>query len=249
MTLLLLAVAIAAAIQPAPAATDGAQGTDVNAAAIVADCEARKFETQVEIEQDGQKRLTKMKLCAVKGADQASWLRTLQDAKVKIAAHPDISAESKAKIAAELDVEIAKLQSGEPEPQQAVPTPLPPTAVAPPPPVAKSFPAAAPAKPRLTVKCLDFGQAGAGSRCMVLERRTRLSIRADENLPGGFTLRFLRRGEARGEVALAAMRQGQSVQIRLPDRLCVGVSSSKVEIQLLGSGQLVETFGPYNLRC
>ena len=84
---------------------------------------------------------------------------------------------------------------------------------------------------------------------MVLEPGTRLSIRADENLPSGIKLRFLRRGEARGEIALAAMRQGQSVQLRLPDKLCVGVSSSKVEIQVLGSGRVVETLGPYNLRC
>ena len=42
------------------------------AAAIVADCSARKFETSVEIEKNGQKRLTKLKLCAARrGSDRA----------------------------------------------------------------------------------------------------------------------------------------------------------------------------------
>jgi hypothetical protein len=245
MTLLLMAAAIAFATQPAPT------GTDATAAAIVADCNARKFETRVEIEKDGEKRLTKLKLCAAKDADDASWVRTLEDAKGKIAAHPDISAEGKAKIAAELEPEITKVKTGKAVPvQDVVPAPLPPApAVATTPSVVTAPPVRAPAKPRLTIRCLDFGQPGAGSPCIVLESNTRLSIRADDNLPDGVRLRFLRRGDARGELALAGMRQGQSIQARLPDKLCVGVSSSKVEIQVLSSGQVVETLGPYRLRC
>ena len=84
---------------------------------------------------------------------------------------------------------------------------------------------------------------------MVLERNTRLSIRAVGDLGTGTSLRFLRRGDMRGEVTLTALRQGQLVRARLPERLCVGVSSSKIEIQIVRSNQVIETLGPYPLRC
>lgn len=250
MNKLIVAVALAGALAaPSPAEeTQPAAERNPSAAAIVADCNVRKFETRVEIEKDGQKRLTKLKLCAARDADDASWVRTLEDAKAKIAAHPDISDESKAKIAAELDAEIAKIQTG---PVASIPVPVAP---APPIPVeTKSTPVTAPAKaiakPRLTVRCLDAGEIGEGSPCADLERSTRLAIRADEDLSGNTSLRFLRRGDMKGAIALAAMRQGELVRSKLPDKLCVGVSSSKVEIQILNSNQVVETLGPYRLRC
>jgi len=260
----LMAAAAFACVMTAPApAQEKPQATeaDPGAAAIVADCAARKFETRVEIEKDGEKRQTKLKLCAVKDADDAAWLRTLEDAKAKIAAHPDISDESKAKIAAELDSEIAKVKTGtaasnsapvEPaqptarQPEHAAPAPVP--AVPTKPAMATSFPAA-PAKPRLTIRCLDPGDTGAGSTCTFLERDTRLTIQADEDLTGRTSLRFLRRGDARGEVALAGMRRGQSIRSKLPEQLCIGVSSSKVEIQVVSSDKVVETLGPFKLRC
>jgi hypothetical protein len=224
------------------------QATDSSAAAIVADCNARKFETQVEIEKDGEKRLTKMKLCGVKNEDDAAWLRTLRDAKTKIAAHPDISDESKVKIAAQLDAEIAKVETGK---GAAVSKPVELPA---PPAVSKqvsvaALPAPSPAKPRLTIRCLDGGETGEGSPCTFLQGDTRLAIRADGVLAGGTKLRFLRRGDARGEVALAGLRQGQSMRYRLPEQLCIGVSNSKVEIQVINSNQILETFGPYKLLC
>jgi hypothetical protein len=264
MTLLQITVVAALAMSQAPTAGNSGQSTDTTAAAIVADCSARKFETSVEIEKDGQKRLTKLKLCSAKEADQASWVRTLQDAKAKIAAHPDISQESKAKIAAELDAEIAKSQSGTDAVKIAPAAPAPLTdqqleqAVLPAPqstPPISASPKMATSvvkslsKPRLSIRCLDAGEDGEGNPCMVLEKDTRLSVHADEDISGSTVLRFLRRGDMRGEVALAAMRHGQSIRYKLPERLCLGVSSSKVEIQILRSNQLVETLGPYRLRC
>lgn len=226
---------------------------DTSAAAIVADCSARKFETSVEIEKDGEKRQTKLKLCAVANGDAEQWVRTLRDAKAKIAGHPDISEESKTKIAIELDAEIAKTEMGK---ETAV---SPPVAVASPapaaPPVATKPVTAAPSparaltKPRLTIRCLEFGERGDGSPCAFLGRDTRLAIRADADLTGSTSLRFLRRGDARGEIALAAMRQGQSIRTKLPQQLCKGVSYSKVEIQVLRSKQVVDTLGPYTLHC
>jgi hypothetical protein len=250
MNKLIVAAALAGALA-APLPAEEMQPTaesSPSAAAIVADCNARKFETRVEIEKDGQKRLTKLKLCAATDTDDASWVRTLEDAKAKIAAHPDISDESKAKIGAEFDAEIAKIKSG---PAASIPVPVvpaPPTTVA-----TKSTPVTAPAKviakPRLSIRCLDAGESGEGRPCIDLERGTRLAIRADQDLSGSTSLRFLRRGDMKGAIALAAMRQGELIRSKLPDQLCVGVSSSKVEIQILNSNQVVETLGPYRLRC
>jgi hypothetical protein len=106
-----------------------------------------------------------------------------------------------------------------------------------------------PARPRLTIRCLEQGELGEGGSCTGLERFTRLVIQADSDLAEGASLRFLRRGDVRGEVALAHMRRGQSTQLNLPPKVCAGVASSKVEIQILGSNQVVETLGPYLLRC
>jgi hypothetical protein len=264
MDFLLVTASVALAMVQVATEEKSVQSTDTTVAAIVADCSARKFETSVEIEKDGQKRLTKMKLCAAKEGDQASWVRTLEDAKAKIAAHPDISEESKAKIAAELDAEIAKNQNGRGsnDPMTAAPQPVsvrqPEQAVLPPPQLKPSIASQSTAaasstrpssRPRLTIRCLDSGESGEGSPCAVLERNTRLTVHADEDLAGSTTLRFLRRGDMKGEVALAAMRQGQSIRASLPERLCVGVSSSKVEIQVVRSNQVVETLGPYRLLC
>jgi hypothetical protein len=245
-----LSVAAAfACVMAVPVVGQEPKATDSSAAAIVADCNARKFETSVEIEKDGEKRLTKMKLCAVGNEDDAAWVRTLRDAKAKILAHPDISVESKMKIGAQIDAEIAKLQNGKAAAvSKPVELPAPPAVIKPK--VATSLPTSTPAaKPQLTIRCLDSGETGEGSPCTFLQRDTRLAIRADGDLGGNIKLRFLRRGDPRGELALAGLRHGQSIRSRLPEQLCVGVSNSKIEIQVMSSNQVVETLGPYKLLC
>ncbi len=246
--------------KPASGQGDTVEATDPEAARIVADCSARKFESSIEIDKGGQKRLTRFKLCSAKDSDDAAWVKVLQDAKAKIAAHPDISAESKASIASQLDVEIAKYSGAKttspapavvqqtPPVSSMAPPPAPekPTVLASlPPPVAK--PAAA--KPRLTIRCLAPGESGTGSTCTSLDRATRLQVRADADLVQGTRLRFLRRGDLHGEIALAQMHQGELYRSKLPPELCSGVASSKVEIQVMGGTQVVDTLGPYNLRC
>ena len=100
---------------PANAADEARGGpAEASEAAVIADCSARKFETSVELEKDGKKRLTRMKLCSAAESDDRAWVRTLEDAKEKISAHPDISAESKASISEQIDAEIAKV-AGEPK--------------------------------------------------------------------------------------------------------------------------------------
>jgi hypothetical protein len=226
---------------------------DPEAAKIVADCSARMFESSIEIDKDEQKRLTKFKLCAAKDSDDAAWVKTLEDAKAKIAAHPDISTESKASIAAQLDVEIAKFETDGPVPSS---TDTARSAAQPPAPVVATVasgaappPKPASPKPRLTLICKTPVEMREQNPCHTLERDSSLIVRADEDLAAGIAMRFLRRGDVRGEFALAPMRQGQSIRYKLPPKLCEGVQGSKVEIQILGSKQVAETLGPYPLRC
>lgn len=259
MKLLMISAAIAGIV--AAPALGGDKPVDTTSAAIVADCNARKFETKAEIEKGGEKHIVKIKLCAAKDEDAAAWVKTLRDAKAKIADHPEISQDSKVRIIAELNSEIARVEAGGggstspgvtpvvvaplPEPAKSTPVSTAPVAVA----AAAPVLAQSSARPRLTIRCLEQGERGGGGSCTGLERFTRLVIQADSDLAGGASLRFLRRGDVRGEIALARMEQGQSTQFNLPPKLCAGVASSKVEIQILNTNQVVETLGPYLLRC
>lgn len=85
------------------------EGADTDAARLVDACTARKFETSAVLERDGAKRVTKLKLCSKPGADDMAWVKTLGDAKARVATIPDLSPESRVKIEAELNAEIARL--------------------------------------------------------------------------------------------------------------------------------------------
>lgn len=110
-------------------------------------------------------------------------------------------------------------------------------------------------RPRFTLRCFNPNDTLGDVECNELVREMRLTIRADEDIPAGTRLRFLRRGDARGEVELAQLRRGRSEQVPLPPSVCAGVGGSRVEIQVLrrgagaASGQVVDTLGPYELRC
>lgn len=107
--------------------------------------------------------------------------------------------------------------------------------------------------PRMTLICQSTSGLGADGPCDLLDRDTLLTVHADENLPGGTSLRFLRRGDDRGEVELAALRSGQSYRFSLPPKVCAGVARSQVEIQIVravkGAAQVVDSRGPFELRC
>lgn len=109
--------------------------------------------------------------------------------------------------------------------------------------------------PRLTILCgltTDLRDPGP---CTTLERTTQLQVRADENLPAGLQLRFVRKGDIRGSINLAALRQGQTVMLRTPSKLCSGVLRTTAEIEIVkvggasGAGQLLDKRGPFDLRC
>jgi hypothetical protein len=160
-----------------------------------------------------------------------------------------------------------------PPPSNSLPTPaysqLPPLpSPVSPPVVANPAPATAPAtakstvaaailtKPRLTFECTTPGELSEGGPCVGFARDTLLTIRAGEAVPGGTSLRFLRRGDVRAEIALGQMRKGQARRFKLPMELCAGVTGSNIEIQVMrrgpgatAVGQMVDRRGPYQLRC
>ena len=107
--------------------------------------------------------------------------------------------------------------------------------------------------PQISFRCTTTITIAGDGPCDLLEREMLLTVRADENIPGGTTLRFLRRGDNRAEVVLLTLRRGQSQRFILPPRVCQGVSGSRVEIQVVrtaNSGpQVVDTRGPFELRC
>jgi len=133
-----------------------------------------------------------------------------------------------------------------PPPNPAVATPATATATA-------SLPALT--RPRLTIQCFNPADLAGAAPCDSLERETMLRVRADEALPAGTSLRFLRRGDLRAEVGLAQLARGKATQFVLPRPVCAGVAESKVEIQIVrhakadDAGQVVDSMGPYFLRC
>jgi len=251
-----------------PAPSQSAPTSEMKA--LVESCAAHKFETTVEVSVDGKKRGSKVKLCGKVGQTDADWANTLKDAATKIEANETMARAVKDQIIAALSAEISKIKAANTA-ASAPPVATPPPAASPPeqasvtapptaPAVATSSPPARPTlaagKPRLTIHCYTPGEMGGGGPCISLERHTLLTVRADEDLAGGTRLRFLRRGDIRGEVALAQMRQGQTRRFGLPQQLCAGVATSKVEIQILGrttsapgADQVADTLGPYRLSC
>ncbi|HKC03349.1 MAG TPA: hypothetical protein VKC17_08605 [Sphingomicrobium sp.] len=118
--------------------------------------------------------------------------------------------------------------------------------------IAASAPPPLPA-PRLTLRCLATNTVSAEGPCDPLEQNMVLTVRADEDVARGTSLRFLRRGDNRAEVALLQLRRGQTQRFALPANVCKGVAGSRVEIQVIraagSSTQVVDTRGPYDLRC
>jgi hypothetical protein len=274
--LLLLSAALFAAVpaaaqdqpQPAPAATEVPKDFDL-AKEKVLECAGQKF----VFAWGAGAHPTKVTLCSDKGASTDEVIKMLGDAATKIEATSTIPEDRRTALAQQMRAKVTELKMLEEArkpaaslvaqaPQPPVSTPAPAvndTAAAvaavsdsPPPAPAASAPARVlpppPAKPRLTFSCID-PQFPGGADCVSLSRDTILNVRAGEALPAGVSLRFLRNGQARGEIALGAMRSGRSVNFSLPRELCSGVVSSEVQMVVVRSGQSVERRGPFLLRC
>lgn len=264
-----LALMIAATALVSAAASAPAQSPPPKPKASAESC-AHRFETKVEVVVDGKPRSTKVRLCGKQGQTDADWAVTLKDAVTKVQANATMPQAMKDQITAALNAEVSKTEAAnvaanrvtttlpvaiarpaERPPQYST---LPPIPTAPKVATKSSLVATrapAPRKPRITIRCITPGEPGGGGPCLSLVKNTLLTVRADENLAAGTRLRFLRRGNERGEVALAQMRQGQSLRSRLPKELCSGVVRSDVQIQILAgsANQVVDTLGPYDLRC
>lgn len=279
LALLAAATAVfAVGVKAQPLPSPDAPSPDV--AALVQSCSAHKFETVVQFTKDGNRRQSKVKLCGTVGQTDAQWAGTLRDAANKIMLNEDMPMEGRQQVAAALKAELARLDAASASgtgvaslklPREtlkiaSLPPPVAPvsssrdyTALPPlPAPItAASSTAAAsagavarPLPPRLTIRCLSPSDFGAVGSCATMEKDTLLAVRADESLPAGLRLRFLRKGDERGEVTLAAMRQGETLRVRPPARLCTGVVRSSAQIQIVkGGDQVLNTLGPYELRC
>ena len=110
-------------------------------------------------------------------------------------------------------------------------------------------------KPRIQLICYTPGDVGEVP-CAEFARDTWVTVRAEENLPSGTRLRFVRNGDPRAEVELAQLRSGKTQQFAVPPEVCSHVSGAKLEIQIVRSapaagaaGEEVGEEGPYNLRC
>lgn len=280
-TLLMIAPALAQDGGPVPdtavSASDPAasekvvEGATADRVAQIEQCQGHKFSSMVEID-PVKKRSTRVKLCANPGATDADWVKTLEEAIVQIEQRP-MPAAAKDKLIVELRSEIAKFAPAAKPVATAqaapiylsrdaasleTPTERYETSVLPPltPKVAAKANAAVASPPqppmRIRVKCLERGQSGAGATCDFFVADTILAVSAVEGLEGGGTLRFRRKGEERGEVRLAPLQAGQSARVKLPTELCKGISSSKVEIELLApksTGAVAARLGPFGLRC
>jgi hypothetical protein len=277
MTMRLALILAAAALAPTSAlAQKEADKVDARAES----CDAHKFETTVKNEVDGKVRASKVKLCGKEGQTDAEWATTLKDAAKKVETTEGMPQAVKDQIITALNAEVANIEAviaaaSAPPVATAIAGDLPekvvPPAVRPPeyatlPPLPKRAPVVAvnlsprkpgpppPIRPRLTIRCVTPGEPGSGGPCFSLGRNTQLTVRADENFAAGYQLRFLRRGNERGEVALGQMRRGQLLRFKAPRDLCTGVVRSNVEIQILANGgsngaQVADTLGPYDLRC
>lgn len=226
--------------------------------AAIADCKGRWFEAAAIVD-PATKRGTRIRLCSKPGASDAEWAATLKAARDQLQARA-MPAEPKAKLLAQVDAAIAKVAAAPapavaPAPPMTVANSAPPPVLMPPvpaapPPLQTARPAVAAARaPSIALTCAERGQPGEGP-CGLLGRDSILVVKAVSGMDQGARLRLLRRGEDRGEIKLAALRSGQTARVGLPEKLCAGVNSSKVEFQLLGpTGTGGQRFGPYNLRC
>jgi len=84
--------------------------TKADAEALIATCGPRKFESAAQFNNGGKLRRAKILLCAKHGETDEQWIATLEKAASKVVMSPELSIEAKAKIAGELQAEIARLR-------------------------------------------------------------------------------------------------------------------------------------------
>ena len=256
----------------------GSQVTGTEAATILSRCSDRKFEASAEGMIGGEFKRRRITLCAAPGESDAQWTVRLENAVIWVRAQKDLSDPVKDQLITELRDEIARgktrgFSTAQPlsglSSSALSSSPLPAAdalvATVPPMPPPLPYPSMSAssllASPRLarlplTIRCLGAGERGPGGRCDRLDPDTVFAVHADANLKSPAVLRFLRRGETRAEVPVAALRQGQIARIKLPTELCSRVTGSVVTIEVLApdsrtafGNRVAEQLGPFRLRC
>lgn len=244
------------------------QITETQAETIRSQCGDRRFEASAEGMIDGAMKRRRITLCAAPGDSEAQWIVKLENAKIWVRAQKDLSESVKDKLVDELADEItlvkargrsADLNSGALSAADALVATVPPM---PPPLTSPSISASSLLAPAglarlpLTIRCLSAGERGEGGRCGNMYPDTVFAVHAEANLAGPAVLRFLRRGEARADVPIDALRQGQTTRIKLPPEVCSRVTGTVVTIQIVApdpksalGGRVAEELGPFRLRC
>lgn len=280
--MLLIAMAMMAAQQSALDAAEKAAGKPLVQApsqrmqALLENCDAHKFETMIDVPApDGSIKHSRVKLCGMEGQSDADWIGTLKDAVAKTKANDKMPPSVRDQIVAAIGAEIARLQgrpatatatTALPPPRAPVKRPevveyasLPPIPTTPPPPV-HVLPGASAALPFLPKPAMSFGCFNPGDigelPCTEFTRDTLLTVHADEDLPAGTSLRFVRSGEPKADVALAQLKRGKEMQVPLPEGVCSHAAGGRLEIRIVrtvpatgADGEEVGEDGPYNLRC
>ena len=277
-----LAAAQASPISPAPAPPEpGAEARQ-----LLEDCTNHRFDTVISAVVDGQLKRSRMKLCGVTGQSDSEWIETLKDSAAKIAANQGIATPMREEMVKALETEIAARSAAPAAGVGSGPAKeftLKPRAVAPgaatgsatagytslpplPPPISvnaearelASKPYVPPPpieRPDLGFECFSATSVGEGE-CYDFDRFMVLIVTARSSLKPGASLRFVRDGENRAEIALGTMRKGQKLRFALPSEVCKGVNGGSLKIETWvqpKSGkpqpQLAESEGPYTLRC
>jgi hypothetical protein len=76
---------------------------------LLQNCDAHKFETVIQVTEDGKTHDSKVRVCGTDGQSDADWIRTLKDAVSKTSANEDMPAAMKQQLVGALNVEIARL--------------------------------------------------------------------------------------------------------------------------------------------
>jgi hypothetical protein len=127
------------------------------------------------------------------------------------------------------------------------------TSTAPPlsPPVVAQAVAVPVAMPRLTIRCETPTDLGGPAPCAEFERETHLTIRADGDVPAGALLQFIRNGRAQGDISLDGLSRGGVRRDALPSSVCAGFGAGRLELRIVqaGGARVLQSEGPYSLRC
>lgn len=240
----------------------------------VEDCEGEKF----VFAWGAGAHPTKVTLCSKKDATPDELVQMLEEAAAKLEQTPSIAEDRRIAIVQQIRARVADIKrtaeaaqaptrparvpletprsvavaEAPVTPPQILPSPVvvPPVApsVAPKPVAVAARPMLAP-KPRLSFECITPGEFLGGGPCVTLTRDTVMIVKSGEPIVDGVALRFIRQGDARAEIALGAMRKGQSRRLGIPRQVCSGVVTSEVDVRIVRAGQVVGSEGPYLLRC